>query len=115
MLCHVFWSQVEYKIVCFIYINRIRVPKKACMLREQQLNEAERMRTVHNEPFGVPLISIHLNKYYYLDWGPLGPTIPESNQEATLYLQELTSTLLIRMPSQVHPLGDKSHDCQGFL
>ena len=33
-----------------VAINKIRVPKKACMLREQQLNEAERMKTVHNEP-----------------------------------------------------------------
>ena len=31
-----------------IAIDKIRVPKKACMLREQQLNEAERMRKVHN-------------------------------------------------------------------
>ena len=31
--------------VCF---DKIRVPKKACMIREQQLNEAERMRKVHN-------------------------------------------------------------------
>ena len=23
MLCHVFWSQVEYKIVCFIYLNEL--------------------------------------------------------------------------------------------
>ena len=27
--------------------NKIRVPKKACMMREQQLNEAEKMRSVH--------------------------------------------------------------------
>ena len=24
MLCHVFWSQVEYKIVCFIYLRGIK-------------------------------------------------------------------------------------------
>ena len=28
--------------------NKIRVPKKAMTLREQQLNETERMRKVHN-------------------------------------------------------------------
>ena len=27
--------------------NKIRVPKKACMMRGQQLNEAERMGLVH--------------------------------------------------------------------
>ena len=28
--------------------DKIRVPKKACMMREQQLNKAEKMRKVHN-------------------------------------------------------------------
>ena len=28
--------------------DKISVPKKACMMREQRLNEAERMHTVHN-------------------------------------------------------------------
>ena len=28
--------------------DKIRVPKKACMMREQQFNEAEKMRSVHN-------------------------------------------------------------------
>ena len=32
--------------------DKIRVPKKVCTLREQQLNEAERMRKVHNESRG---------------------------------------------------------------
>ena len=32
-----------------ISFNEIRVPKKAMTLREQQLNEAERMRKVHVE------------------------------------------------------------------
>ena len=45
---------------------------------------------------------------------PLGPTIPERNQVATLYLQELTSTLLIQMLSQVHLTGNTSRDYQGF-
>ena len=31
-----------------IAFNKISVPKKACMMREQQLNEAERIRKVHN-------------------------------------------------------------------
>ena len=48
-----------------VAFNKIRVPKKACTLREQQLNEADRIRKVHNEPCGVPLISIHLVKYYH--------------------------------------------------
>ena len=29
-------------------LNRIGIPKKACRMREQQLNEAERIRKVHN-------------------------------------------------------------------
>ena len=94
-----------------VAIDKIRVPTKACMLREQQLNEAERMRKVHNEPCGVPLISIYLDKYYYAD---CRAGCKHRNQEATLYLQELTLTLLIQMPSQVHPLGNTSHDYQGF-
>ena len=40
--------------------DEIRVPKKATMLREQQLNEYERMKKVHNQS-----ISIHLDKYYH--------------------------------------------------
>ena len=36
-----------------VAFDKIRVPKKACTLREQQLNEAERMRKVHNEPCGL--------------------------------------------------------------
>ena len=28
--------------------NKIGIPKKACMIREQQLNEYERMKKVHN-------------------------------------------------------------------
>ena len=31
-----------------VAFNKIRVSKKACMMREQQLNEAERIRKVHN-------------------------------------------------------------------
>ena len=31
-----------------VAFDKISVPKKACMLREQQLNEAERMHKVHN-------------------------------------------------------------------
>ena len=36
-----------------VAFDKIRVPNKACTLREQQLNEAERMRKVHNEPYGL--------------------------------------------------------------
>ena len=38
--------------------DEIRVPKKATMLREQQLNEDERMKSSQ-------LISVHLDKYYH--------------------------------------------------
>ena len=31
-----------------VAFDKIRVPKKACRMREQQLNEAERIRKVHN-------------------------------------------------------------------
>ena len=31
-----------------VAFDKISVPKKACMMREQQLNEAERIRKVHN-------------------------------------------------------------------
>ena len=40
-------------------------------------------------------------------------TIPERNQEVTLYLQELTSTLLIQKLILVHLRGN-THDYQGF-
>ena len=41
-------------------------------------------------------------------------TIPERNQEATLYLQELASTLLIQQLVQVRLTGNTSRDYQGF-
>ena len=41
-------------------------------------------------------------------------TIPERNQEAILYLQELTSTRLIQKLSQVHLIDNKSHDYHSF-
>ena len=31
-----------------VAFDKIRVSKKACIMREQQLNEAERIRKVHN-------------------------------------------------------------------
>ena len=31
-----------------VAFDKIRVSKKACTMREQQLNEAERIRKVHN-------------------------------------------------------------------
>ena len=31
-----------------VAFDKIRVPKKACMMREQQLNEAEMIKKVHN-------------------------------------------------------------------
>ena len=68
-----------------VAFDKIGIPKAACTLREQQLAEAERMRKVHNQ-----YLSIWINI-----------TIPERNQEATLYLQELASTLPIQKLSQV--------------
>ena len=63
-----------------VAFDKVEVPKKAMMMGERQLNEYERIRLVHNK-----YLSIWINII----------TIPERNQEATLYLQELTSTLLI--------------------
>ena len=31
-----------------VAVNKIGIPKKACTMREQQLNDAERIRKVHN-------------------------------------------------------------------
>ena len=31
-----------------VAFDKIEIPKKACTMREQQLNEAERIRKVHN-------------------------------------------------------------------
>ena len=76
-----------------VAFSKIKVPKKAMTMREQQLNDYERIRKTSQ------LISIWINI-----------TIPERNQEATLYLQKLTSTLPIQMPSQVHLTGNTSHD-----
>ena len=42
-------------------------------------------------------------------------TIPEHNQEATLCLQELASTLLIQKLVQVCLTGNTSRSYQGFL
>ena len=42
------------------------------------------------------------------------PTNSECNQEAALYPHELTSTLLSQMLSQVHLLGNTSHDYPGL-
>ena len=53
-------------------------------------------------------MSIHLDKYY------AEHTRPEHNQEATLYPQELTSTLLIQKLSQVHLTDNTSLNYQGF-
>ena len=41
-------------------------------------------------------------------------TIPERNREATLYLQELASTLLIQKLSRVYLTDNTSQDYQGF-
>ena len=74
--------------------DKIRVPKKAMTLKEHNSYEAERIRKVHN--------------YYLSIW--INTTIPEHNQEVTLYLQELTSTLLIQMLFQVrlHHAGSRN-------
>ena len=44
----------------------------------------------------------------------VAPTIPGHNQEATLYLQELASTLPIQRLVQAHLTGNTLHDYQGF-
>ena len=51
--------------------------------------------------------------YWSSGCGPI--TIPERNQEANLYLQELASTLPIQKLVQVHLRGNASRDYQGFL
>ena len=79
--------------------DKIGIPKKACTMREQQLNEAERIRKVYNSYLSV--------------W--INITIPERNQEVTLYPQELTSTLLIQKLIQAHLRGNTSRDYQCFL
>ena len=53
-----FASEREMKMKCRMHrkfcsnppvaLDKIRVSKKACTMREQQLNEAERIRKVHN-------------------------------------------------------------------
>ena len=75
--------------------DKIGIPKKAMTLREQQLNEYERMKKVPNEYLSIWIGII---------------TIPERNQEITLYLQELTSTLLIQKLVQVHLTDNTSLD-----
>ena len=39
MLCHVFWSQVEYKIVCFIIIIIVNMERRKndCVLNENDI------------------------------------------------------------------------------
>ena len=49
---------------------------------------------------------------WFSSCGPI--TIPEHNQEATLYLQELTSAPPIQKLVQVHLRGNTSRDYQGF-
>ena len=47
-------SERELAMKCRMHLRfcfnpyKIKVPKKACTMREQQLNEAERIRKVHN-------------------------------------------------------------------
>ena len=55
-----------------VAFDKIGVSEKACMMREQQLNEYERMGSVHKPwaPTGAheessQLISVHLDKYYH--------------------------------------------------
>ena len=56
----------------------------------------------------------YLSSWINITWSlaPLGPTRPEHNQEATLYPQELTSTLLIQIIFPVHLLNSTSPDYQ---
>ena len=90
--------------------NMMGIPKKATTLKEHNSYEAERIRKVHNGTCGL---GTPAGCHQYLSiW--INITIPEHNQEATLYLQELTSTLPIRRLIQVHLTGNTSHDYQGF-
>ena len=82
-----------------VTFDKIGIPKKAATLREQQLNETERIRKVHNQYLSIWIDII---------------TIPERNQEAAMYLQELTSTLLTQKLVQVCLTGNTSCDYQGF-
>ena len=47
-----------------------------------------------------------MDRYYCM----VAPTIPEHNQKVTLYLQELTSTLLTQKLIQVRLRGNTSLD-----
>ena len=80
--------------------KRVSMLKKATMLREHQLNEAEKIR----EEFTSNI---------YPSW--IDIITSEHNQEAALCLQELTSTFLIQKLFQAYLLGSTSHDYQGLL
>ena len=41
-------SERELAMKLIVDFDKIGIPKKACTIREQQLNEAERIRKVHN-------------------------------------------------------------------
>ena len=45
MKCRINCRFCSYPPLAF---NKTGIPKKACMMREQQLNEAERIRKVHS-------------------------------------------------------------------
>ena len=72
MLCHVFWSQVEYKIVCFIYL----INKYALWLDFRTIDENELHgmgRRIENASEGITLqiekkaeSAGALNAYIYL-------------------------------------------------
>ena len=68
------------------------VPRRAMTCEEHQIYRTE----VNTYPTGINI------------------NIPERNQEATVYLQEFTSTLLIQMLSRVHLRGNTSHDYRSY-
>ena len=79
--------------------------------REIAMKHRMHHRFCSNPP--VAFDKIKVPKKYLSSWINI-ITIPECNQEVTLYLQELTSTLPIQKLIQVHLTGITSHDYQGF-
>ena len=89
--------------------------------RRELLHETYKLQTLQN--IRIPY---QIKETQYLDWillsssevraQPRSPgkalTIPERNQEAILYLQELTSALLIQKLIQVHLTDNISPDYQ---
>ena len=105
-----------YSIRCKIYSNNLKV--------REYFHAYCEIRPYHEFCGKTKGITLAVNESFNNIY-PTGIniTIPERNQEATLYPQELTSTLLIQMLFQFHlcragPLrgltGNTSHDYQSL-